>query len=132
MDDAVFEKLVWDGVAAIPQSFRDKIENVAFFVVNKPSPEQREELHLGPHRTLLGLYQGIPQTRRGVHYQAALPDRITIFKEPILELSDDPETIRQIVADTVWHEVGHHFGLNEYEVRKRERERNEEREKKSR
>ena len=128
MDDTTFEKLVFEGVDAIPEPFRSKIENVAFFIMDKPTPEQRKQFHLDRHHTLLGLYQGVPQTVRGVHYHLALPDKITIFKEPILALSDDPETIRRIVADTVWHEVGHHFGLNEAEVRHKEAERDKKRE----
>ena len=123
MDDAEFENLVFAGVDAIPEPFKSKIENVAFFIEDEPSEQQREENHLDHNHTLLGLYQGIPQTVRGIHYHLALPDRITIFKKPILALSSDPETIKQIVADTVWHEVGHHFGLNEAQVRAREAER---------
>lgn len=128
MDDQTFGQLVNDGIAAIPEHFRNKIENVAFVIEDNPSEEQKLQMHLGTQRKLLGLYQGIPQTERGVHYYAVLPDKITIFKEPILSLSNDPETIRKIVADTVWHEVGHHFGLNEAQVRKREAERKAEHE----
>ena len=123
MDDKTFGQLVTKGIEAIPEPFRSKIENVAFLIEDEPSSEERKESHLTPNQTLLGLYRGIPQTRRGIHYHAALPDRITIFKKPILGLSNDPKTIKQIVANTVWHEVGHHFGLNEQEIRKRERER---------
>lgn len=123
MDTAEFERLMNDGIAAIPEPFRSKIENVAFVIEDNPSSEQQMQLHLDDHHKLLGLYQGIPQTKRGVHYYAVLPDKITLFKEPILSLSDDPEIIKQIIADTVWHEVGHHFGLNEQEVRKREAQR---------
>ena len=129
MTDTEFEQLVFAGVDAMPEPFKSKIENVAFFIEDEPSPEQREQNHLDRHHTLLGLYQGIPQTVRGIHYHLALPDRITIFKKPILALSSDPETIRKIVADTVWHEIGHHFGLNETQVRAREAERRAERHK---
>lgn len=123
MDDDTFEQLVNEGIAAIPEPFRSKIENVAFIIEDRPSRRQRNEMHLDHGHTLLGLYEGIPQTERGEQYFAVLPDKITIFKEPILALSEDHEEIKKIVAETVWHEVGHHFGLSEKEVRKRERER---------
>lgn len=123
MDDETFSQLVQEGIAALPEKFRDKIENVAFLIADQPSRKQRKDNHLGKRDTLLGLYQGIPQTERGAYYDQVLPDTITIFKNPILEMSEDPETIKQIVADTVWHEVGHHFGLNEDEVRTREQQR---------
>lgn len=123
MDNETFEQLVNEGIAAIPEPFRSKIENVAFIIEDRPSRRQRREMHLDHDHTLLGLYEGIPQTQRGEHYFAVLPDKITIFKEPILELSADHDEIRKIVAETVWHEIGHHFGLTEAQVRRRERER---------
>lgn len=101
MDDEVFEQLRWDGAAAIPSNFREKISNVAFFIKDKPTGDQQLRLHLGPNTTMLGLYQGVPQAVRGIHYHAALTDRITIFKEPIFALAGDPERIKQIVTKTV-------------------------------
>lgn len=119
MDDATFEKLVWEGIHAIPEPFKHKIENVAFIIEDEPTPKQKEEIHLDSHHLLLGLYQGISQVHRGDVYNAALPDKITIFKKPILLIAqNDPDLVRKQVYDTVWHEIGHHFGLNEKEVRK--------------
>jgi predicted Zn-dependent protease with MMP-like domain len=124
MENEEFERLVWEGIGEIPDSFLKKIRNVAFVIEDEPSKSQREKIKLDKHHTLLGLYEGIPQTRRGVNYYMVLPDKITIFKKPILAAAkNDPERVRQEVADTVWHEVGHHFGLNEVEVRKRQQER---------
>jgi predicted Zn-dependent protease with MMP-like domain len=123
MSDEEFEKLVLDGIGKIPERFQKKLENVAIIIADEPTPAQRREMHLDSHHTLLGLYQGVPQTRRGSLYYMVLPDKITIFKKPLLAISSNPEVLKQEVADTVWHEIGHHFGLNEPEVRKREQER---------
>ena len=127
MDDQKFEELVREGIEAIPEAFRRKLKNVAIVIADEPDKAQRKQMQLGKHDTLLGLYEGIPQTERGVDYWMVLPDKITIFKKPILEISDDPEIIRQEVVDTIYHEIGHHFGLSEREVAKREEERKRER-----
>ena len=127
MDDAEFEKLVQEGVDRIPEPFRHKIANVAFIIEDEPSAAQKQEMHIDRQHMLLGLYQGISQIRRGDTYNGALPDKITIFKNPILTIAgDDPELVRQQVYDVVWHELGHHFGLSESEVRAREAERRNE------
>ena len=119
-----FERFVGEGVEAIPERFRTLIENVAFLVDDVPTEEQRRENHLHPNETLLGLYEGIPRPARGEGYGGlVLPDRVTIFKTPIEEASDSKEDVRKYVIDTVWHEIAHHFGLDEAAVEKRELER---------
>jgi predicted Zn-dependent protease with MMP-like domain len=127
MDDATFERLVIEGIDAIPENFHRKLENVAIVIADEPTLAQQKEMEVDRGHTLFGLYEGVPQTERGSEYGMVLPDKITIFKNPILEFSDDPEVVRQEVADTVWHEIGHHFGLDEAEVAKREEERRLER-----
>lgn len=126
MDDAAFAQLVQEGVDRIPEPFRHKIDNVAFIIEDEPSEQQKQEMHIDRQHMLLGLYQGISQIRRGDMYNGALPDKITIFKNPILQVAGgDPDLVRQQVYDTVWHELGHHFGLSEKEVRAREAERHD-------
>ena len=71
---------------------------------------------------LFGLYEGVPQIKRGVYY-SALPDKITIFKNSIEQYARTPDEIKEIVKNTVWHEIAHHFGLDENEVRRIERRR---------
>lgn len=144
MKKSEFEELVKDGVEAIPTKFRALIENVAFLVDEEPSDEQCRQNRLAPEETLFGLYEGIPRPARGETYGGlVLPDRITIFQKPIeaeanllAEELDSfrlrpqlkaknafKEEVRRIVSDTVWHEVAHHFGLDEGAVLKREEER---------
>lgn len=121
-----FEKLVAEGYERLPEWVREKIKNVALLVEDEPSEEVREREGLEEQETLLGYYQGIPLSARGSEYGvgATMPDTITLYRLPIEEAAGgNAEDIREIVADTVWHEFAHHFGMNEHEVRHRERER---------
>jgi len=124
MDRDKFEKLVWEGIEAIPKKFLKKLDNVDITIQDKPTEEQIKKLKLGPGDKLFGLYEGIPQTRRG-YYSWVLPDKITIFREPIEEVCSNDERIKEKVKKTVWHEIAHHFGMNEKEVRKAEKRRNQ-------
>ena len=126
---------------AIPERFRGALHNVAFIVENEPSEELRREHGLGEGDTLLGHYQGLPITARGDLYgigDAILPDCIILFQLPIEEealflcedFGENPDDIaaferrvRQVIRETLWHEVAHHFGMDEEEVEKREGER---------
>lgn len=115
-----FEKLVQEGFLLIPEKFRERIQNVALLVEDEPSEEVRRREGLSEHKTLLGLYQGIPATVRGNSYGIGptLPDTITLFKLPIEEAAGNiPEEVRRVVAETIWHEYAHYFGMDEDEVR---------------
>ena len=122
-----FEKLVAEEFpTAIPKEFRGKISNVAFLIEDEPSQELRLEEGLTEHETLLGHYRGIPHTARGDFYGmgATLPDTITLFQLPIEQAAlEDGVEVRQVIRDTIWHEVYHHFGADESAVRRREDER---------
>lgn len=107
-----FEKLVSEAIDAIPSNYADNIKNLAFVVEDVPTPEQRVKLHLHPHETLYGLYEGIPLTSRSSNYNLVLPDKITIFKKPMeMSVNSLSELVAQI-KHTVWHEVAHYFGLD--------------------
>lgn len=125
MTRAEFELLVSEEFPrAVPEKFRSRIKNVGFLVDDEPSDEVRAEEGLLPDETLLGLYQGIPHTSRGGEYGVGvtLPDRITLYQKPIEEeAGGDVGEVRRVIRDTIWHEVAHHFGFSEAEVRKRER-----------
>jgi predicted Zn-dependent protease with MMP-like domain len=116
-----FEKLVQEGVALIPKKFLEKLENVAIVVEESPSAEQAQKLKLRSSFSLFGLYEGVPQTKRGPHYGMTLPDKITIFKKSIEQFAGSTDEIRQLVRDTVWHEIAHHFGSDEERVREAEK-----------
>ncbi|MCX6741048.1 MAG: metallopeptidase family protein [Candidatus Parcubacteria bacterium] len=115
--------MVEEGIKAIPERFLLKLDNVAIVVQDEPTPEQKKKLNLRPNRMLFGLYEGVPQTKRGVGYSAVLPDRITIFQKPIEAIATDEKGIKEIIKNTVWHEVAHHFGMDEARVRQAETKR---------
>lgn len=115
-----FEELVSEGIESIDQKFLKKLDNVAIVVEERPSAQQTRKQGLRKNELLLGLYEGLPKTARGT-YSSALPDKITIFRDPILRSAKNIEDIPQIVADTVWHEIAHHFGMDERQVRTAER-----------
>ena len=122
-DREQFEELVNAGIEAIPKKFLDLLDNVAVTIDQEPTTIQLAKFKLQHNSTLLGLYEGVPQNRRGANYTAVLPDKITIFRGPILRIAQDPEAIKQMVKATVWHEIAHHFGMDEHEVRFAERKR---------
>ncbi len=124
MNRIEFEQLVREGVKRLPNWVREKIKNVAILIEDEPSAEVRELEQLGQGETLLGLYQGVPLTARNYGDDLSLPDTITLYQKPIEEAArEDDEDVRDVVADTIWHEFAHHFGMDEHEVRDREQKR---------
>mgnify|MGYP003544210034 FL=1 len=123
MNDTDFERLVAEGIDAIPERFLKQLENVAIVIADEPSDEQLRHNGITDGSTLLGLYEGIPLTARGDLYGVGivLPDKITIFKLPTLEEAQGDEMeIRKIVTETVWHEIAHYFGYDDEEIEARE------------
>lgn len=118
-----FEKLVDEAWETIPQDFRERFANIAVFVEDEPSAEDLRAGNVPPGGTLLGLYQGVPLSRRGFGYGMVLPDRVTLFQGPIERAAYSYRDIPRIVYDTLWHELAHHLGMNEKEVRDAERRR---------
>ncbi|MGD0649875.1 MAG: metallopeptidase family protein [Verrucomicrobiia bacterium] len=96
----------------IPDELRGHISNVEIMIEDEPSDELLDELGVPPDDTLFGLYEGTPLTGRSTEY-SGLPDRIIIFRRPLLEEFDDPLDLRREIARTVIHEVAHHFGIDE-------------------
>jgi predicted Zn-dependent protease with MMP-like domain len=125
MTDEEFTHHVQQAVERLPEEFRSKLNNVAILTQDYPTPKQlgKVQRRSGKSRSmLLGLYEGIPQTKRGNSYGIGLtlPDRITIFKLPILHIARSHPELLMIIQDTVMHEIAHHFGMDEHEVRRAE------------
>ncbi len=113
-----FETLVDGAVLALPEKIKKVMDNVAFVVEDEARREKTGEMGIKRGEVLIGLYEGIPKIKRGAGYFGVLPDKITIFRKPIEELSGgNREKLKKIVNETVWHEVGHHLGLGEEEIR---------------
>lgn len=124
MDSEHFEELVDESLEDLPPEFADRLDNVDIVVKSRPSRQTLREMGLLGRGTLLGLYQGIPQTERNTSYGNVLPDRILIYREPILaeadavcgDAGDFDAVVRHVVRKTVLHEIGHHFGLSDEEL----------------
>ncbi len=123
MTTADFDSLVSRAVAKIPQRFRRRMSNIAFIVEAEPSPAQLRAAGVRAGGTVLGLYRGRPLTVRSVSDSFVMPDQIVIFQGPHERLARNPEHLEKLVADTVWHEVAHYFGMDEARVRRAERRR---------
>lgn len=108
-----FEQIVGEALDSIPDELFAMIENVAIVVENWPTSRQMQSVKLSPGHLLLGLYEGVPLTGRH-DYGLVAPDKITIFRGPILQLyHHDAEAIRRQVRHTVIHEIAHHFGISD-------------------
>jgi len=118
-----FEELVTEAISTLPEKFRERMENIAVVIENLPSRELLMEMKIKSPYGLLGLYRGIPYTRRGIWYRNVMPDKIIIFKKPIEVRCRNKEDIKESVRKVVIHEIGHYFGLGEADLRKIERER---------
>jgi predicted Zn-dependent protease with MMP-like domain len=109
---AEFERMVGDALDEIPEALASQLENVAVLVEDWPSRAQLARL--GPGRTLLGLYEGVPLTVRGpLSYSGVAPDRITIFQGPLSQRARDVDELAAQVRVTVLHEIGHYFGMSD-------------------
>jgi predicted Zn-dependent protease with MMP-like domain len=115
--DERFEQLVAQALDGLPSPFRERLENVAIVVEERPSDTTRRAMRLKGRDTLLGLYQGIPLPARGTGYTMALPDRITLYREPILERCRSADAVVDEVRATLLHELGHYFGLPDSQLR---------------
>ncbi len=115
MTDEAFMELVGKGLDDLREDIRARIKNVAVVVEDEPTLEQLLDHGLAHGDILFGLYEGVPLTERGIE-APLFPDKITIFKKPILATYSLSEDIEACVKNTVWHEVAHHFGLDEEAV----------------
>jgi len=112
-----FQRYVAEAIESLPAEIKKMMENVAVTVALYPTEDQKRSVGLGPGRSLYGLYQGVPLTRRTSYYGMVPPDRITIFMYPMVNHFPTPEGIRRQVRKTVLHEIGHHFGMSEDRLR---------------
>jgi predicted Zn-dependent protease with MMP-like domain len=120
MDRERFRELVVRAVAELPEEFLSQLNNLDVVVEDYPNIGQRRKAGLDSGHTLLGLYEGVPQTRRGEHYGLVLPDKITIFQRPIEARCRSDEEVGAEIRRVVRHEIAHHFGISDARLRELE------------
>ena len=113
------EAMVIDALEALPPEFAERLGSVAIVIEEEPTPAQLASVRA---RGLFGLYQGVPRTAYGAE-AAAVPSKITIFRGPLLRAYRTPDALAAGVADTVHHEIAHHFGISDARLHELERER---------
>lgn len=114
MDMSRFEELVEEALKRLPAHFTERIDNVAIRVAPWPTRAQAASVGVRSRYGLLGLYEGIPLTQRGTSYGLVPPDVITLFHRPIeAYCRGDEAEIRREIEDTLIHEIGHYFGIDE-------------------
>ena len=116
VDHETFEALVDEAIAALPQGFRDRVDNVTFAVEDWVGPRDLG-LTGTSSGTLLGVYRGVPLTRRSSGYNLATPDVVVIFQQPHQRMARDAQHLRALVEHTVQHEVAHYFGISDDRLR---------------
>lgn len=120
MDRDHFRDLVSRAIDDLPDEFRERLENVDVVVADYASSGQLDRVGAGRKHRLLGLYQGVPLTRRGRGYGMVPPDKITIFQKPIESICHNDEEIVTEVGRVVRHEIAHHFGIGDDRLRELE------------
>jgi predicted Zn-dependent protease with MMP-like domain len=108
-----FEALVERALRRLPRAFRDKLANIAVVVEGWPDEATLADMGIEPPDTLYGLYRGVDLPRRDSSYGNVLPDTITIYQGPIEEDCADEAEMADVIRETVVHEIGHYFGLDD-------------------
>jgi len=110
-----FEKLAAKAVKGLPKFFKEKMRNVVLVTADRPTAAQERAFGRG----LLGLYEGVPLLERGTGYSGAMPDKITIFQKNIERCCSTPGETEEEVRDVIMHEIAHHFGTTDEELRQK-------------
>jgi predicted Zn-dependent protease with MMP-like domain len=117
MNREEFERVVAKALDGLPEEVAAHLDNIAVVVEDEPTDDELEEVGLDPEtETLFGVYQGMALPDRGGAYGNVLPDRIVIYRRPLLDACDDRNELVREIKDTVVHEIGHFFGLDEEDL----------------
>lgn len=113
-----FEEIAQHAFDSLPETFKRKVENVQIVVEDYPSGDALAQTRGGKHG-LLGLYQGVPLLHRGTSYgmYPVGPDKITLYQENIERVCSTNDEVEHRIVEVLFHELGHHFGMNEKEIR---------------
>lgn len=113
MDRKTFERLVAEALDALPETFRERLDNVEVVVEEWADQETLRQAGVRHPESLLGFYHGVPQTKRTHGYGLVLPDKISIYRRPIEMHCRTPQEVRRLVHHVLRHEIAHHFGLDD-------------------
>ena len=119
LNDQDFQVLVHQALDSLPGVHTEQISNIAILYEHEPTPDQRERLKLRNDQTLFGLYEGVPLPNRQGQTRI-LPDKITVFKGPLERASSSIVDLKENIRHTLWHEIGHYYGLNHDKIRELE------------
>ncbi len=111
LSDEQFDALITRAMNELPQEYIKGLENVVIVMADEPTDEQRRKMNLQGH-LLLGLFEGIPLTKKGNGFSGMLPDKITLFKNQILLMVSDEKALFEQIKRTLWHEIAHYYGLD--------------------
>ena len=113
---AAFDNVLRQALDDLPGMFRESIRNVAVVVEDRPPDWLLDELGLPPGETLYGFYHGVPLPERSVLDSGNLPDRISVYRGPLVEDFRDPGELARQIRTTLLHEIGHYFGMDEEDL----------------
>jgi predicted Zn-dependent protease with MMP-like domain len=120
VSDDQFQELINQALEELPGEHVKNIQNVAILYEDIPTPDQREQLKLHNDQTLLGLYEGTPLSQRQ-GMTRLLPDKITLFKQPLQSQASTSEELREAIRHTLWHEIAHYYGLDHDKIHRLEK-----------
>jgi predicted Zn-dependent protease with MMP-like domain len=121
LSDEEFDRLISRAMDELPQEYIKGLNNVAILYADEPDSYQVQKSELKEGNILLGLYEGIPLTKRGAGYTFVLPDKITLFKHSMLMVARSPEELYEQIKRTLWHEIAHYYGLDHDRIHSLER-----------
>jgi len=120
--DKEFDQLISRAMDELPGRDIENLQNIVVTYADEPDRYQAEKIHLRGDSLLLGLYEGIPLTKRSNSYNLVLPDKITLFKLPIVKYATiSHTTIYEQVKHTLWHEIAHFYGLDHEDIAKKDK-----------
>jgi len=121
LTDEDFDRLISQAMDELPQEYIKGLNNVAILYADDPDEYQIQKSGLREGNILLGLYEGIPLTKRGGNYSFVLPDKITLFKHSMMMIATNPQQLYEQIKRTLWHEIAHYYGLDHERIHSLER-----------